>query len=435
MKSIHQMEREIPVLAQTQVLVVGSGPAGIAAAVAAARTGANTILAERYGCFGGALSIGQVESYNWYFNNQTYTSQGITSEIEQRMLRMNGTQRDDRGIGHFLNPEIYKLMTDEWIEEEKITPLLHVLAVDVIMEDSRVKGVVFESKSGRGAVLADVVVDATGDGDIAAFAGAQYQIGNTDRRDVLPVTMVFGVSGVDVKRFHSYVESHKEMITPETHGLKKIFLLAQQAGKWPYSREGGAWKTLTSSGDFTSLNITREFQIDGTDVWDLTRAEMNGRKQAMEAIAAMREFGTEMGFTNCTLRSFGFQIGVRETRRIGCEYSISRNDIMQQAVFPDSIGVFTRFIDGEVISHDDSRFQLPYRALIPTGLDQLLVAGRCIGAQSDAMQTIRMMVCCATTGQAAGTAAALAVCSGVAPRQLDLKLLQNQLIKDGVRLS
>ncbi len=435
MKTVTRQERKIPVIAETQVLVVGSGPAGIAAAVASARTGAKTILAERYGCFGGALSVGRVESYNWYFNDKTYTSCGITSEIEERMIAMGGTQHDDRGIGNFLNAEIYKIMLDQWVEEEGIIPLLHALAVDVVKEGNQVKGVVFESKSGCGAVLTDCVIDATGDGDVAAMAGAEFKIGGTDKRDVLPVTMVFGVSGVDVQTFQEYVAAHKEMITPETHGLKKVFYLAQKAGKWPYSCEGGAWKTLTSSGDFTSLNITREFRIDGTNVWDLTKAEISGRKQALVAIKAMREFGGEMGFTNCALRSFAYQIGIRETRRITCEYNITRTDIMNKAEFNDNIGVYTRFIDGEVISHDDSRFQLPYRMTIPVGIDNLLVAGRCAGCEKDAIQTIRMMVCCATTGQAAGTAAAMAAQKGIVPRTLEVGDLQDKLRKDRVILS
>lgn len=225
------------------------------------------------------------------------------------------------------------------------------------------------------------------------------------------------------------------MITPETHGLKKVFLLAQQAGKWPYSREGGAWKTLTPSGDFTSLNITREFGIDGTNVWDLTRAEISGRKQALQAIECMREFGAEMGLANCTLRSFGYQIGIRETRRILCEYNMTRADIMGKAEFEDNIGVYTRFIDGEVISHDDSRFQLPYRMIVPVKIDNLLVAGRCAGCEKDAVQTIRMMVCCAATGQAAGTAAALSSMQGIAPRDLSVSCLQEKLRADRMILA
>lgn len=226
MRKIHEAGRDIPVMAETDVLVVGSGPAGIAAAVAAARTGAKTMLAERYGCFGGALSIGQVESYNWYFTPQTYYAYGLSSEIEQRMIEMKGTQPDSRGIGHFFNAEIYKLMLDRWIEEESITPLLHSLAVGTVKERNEVRGVIFESKSGRAAVMAKCVVDATGDGDVAALAGAGYHIGNKEPCDVLPVTMVFGVGGVDVEMFTRYVEAHKEMTEPETHGLKKVFKMA-----------------------------------------------------------------------------------------------------------------------------------------------------------------------------------------------------------------
>lgn len=433
-KTVLQQSKEVPVIAETQVLVVGSGPAGIAAAVASARTGAKTILAERYGCFGGALTIGEVESYNWYFNEKTYTARGISQEIDERMEKMGGTQADERGIGNFLNPEVYKLMLDRWIEQEHITPLLHALAVDTLKERERVYGVVFESKSGRGAILADCVIDATGDGDVAALAGEGFSMGGTDERDVLPVTMVFGVSGVDVKCFRKYVQLHREMVKPETHGLKKIFLLAQQAGKWPYSREGGAWKTLTPSGDFTSLNITREFRINGVDVWDLTKAEIDGRRQAMQAVEVLREFGADQGFANCSLRSFAFQIGIRETRRIHCRYSISRSDILGQATFDDSIGVFTRFIDGEVISHDDSHFQIPYRTILPQHIRGLLVAGRCVGCEQNAIQTMRMMVCCATTGQAAGTAAGMAAQKGVLPDELDVKELQNQLISNGIKI-
>lgn len=432
MKTIHQPEREIPVIAQTQVLVVGSGPAGIAAAVASARCGAKTILAERYGCFGGALSIGQVESYTWYFNEKTYTAEGISKEINDRMVDMNAVQRDDRGIGYFIDPEAYKVMLDDWIQEEGITPLLHALAVDVVMDGNRILGVIFESKSGRGAVLADCIVDATGDGDIAYKTGAPYHQGGRDERDVLPVTMVFGISGVDVTRFRDYISRHKEMTDPETHGLKLIFLRAQQAGKWPYSREGGAWKTLTPSGDFTSMNITREFRIDGTNVWDLTGAEIRGRRQALEAVEAMRLFGQDMGFANCSLRSFAYQIGIRETRRIMGEYSICREEILNQQRFDDTIGVFTRFIDGEIIARDDSRFQIPYRVLIPRHVDGLLVAGRCVSCEQNAIQTMRMMVCCATTGQAAGTACALSALNHIVPRELPLAELQDTLKRSGM---
>ena len=308
MKTITCPSKEVPVIAETQVLVVGSGPAGISAAVASARCGAKTMLVERYGCFGGALSVGQVESYTWYFNKNTYTAQGISKEIEDRMIKIGGVQDDDRGCGHFLNPEKYKYMLDCWIQEEGITPLLHTLVVDVIMEGKTVKGVIVENKSGRGAILADRIVDATGDGDVAALAGAAYEKGENNNGKVLPVTMVFGVSGVDTKTFRDYIESHPEMTNPDTHGLKLPFRRAKADGKWPVERDGGAWKELTPTGEFTSLNLTLENGIDGTNVWDLTHAEIQGRQQVMWAVDVLRNYAKEMGFANCSLRSIAGQI-------------------------------------------------------------------------------------------------------------------------------
>ncbi len=431
-------ERRIPVIAETDVLVVGSGPAGIAAAVASARTGAQTMLAERYGCFGGALSVGQVESYTFYMNPRTVISGGIPKEIEDRMIEFAGVQDDYRGTGHFLNPEKYKYLLDCWINECGIRPLLHSLAVGVISEDGCVKGVVFESKSGCGAVLAKRVIDATGDGDIAAFAGADFKKGNDEDGSLQPVTMVFGVSGVDIDKFNNYIAAHSSLDYPATHGLRAPFILAAEDGEWPLERKGGAYKTVLPNGDITSFNLTLERGIDGTNVFDLTMAEIHGRWQVMRAIDVLRKYGKEIGFEGCWLRSIAGQIGIRETRRIIGEYSLSKKDVLEQAVFKDSVGVFTTFIDpfGTIINpKDDSFFQIPYRILLPKGLENLLVAGRCVSCEADAFGAVRMMVCCATTGQAAGTAAALSVREKKSFRQLKLETLQAQLKKDGVRLN
>ena len=434
MKTVVCASREVPVIAETQVLVVGSGPAGIAAAVAAARCGAQTMLVERYGCFGGALSVGQVESYTWYFNENTYTAEGISKEIDDRMVACGGTQHDDRGTGNFINPEKYKYMLDCWIAEEGIRPLLHAFVTDVVMEGNVLKGVIVESKSGRGAILADRIVDATGDGDVAARAGADFEQGKDNNGQVLPVTMVFGVSGVDTKMFRNYIESNPETTNPDTHGLKLPFRRAKQDGRWPVDRDGGAWKELTPNGEFTSLNLTLENGIDGTNVWDLTHAEIMGRQQVMWAVDVLRDYAKEMGFENCTLRSMAGQIGIRETRRIRGEYSVCRADVLGHAEFDDTIGVFTTFIDGEIVSKDDAHFQLPYRMILPKKLENLAVAGRCASCEDDAIQTVRMMVCCATTGQAAGTACALSIKEGVSLRNMDVSKLQAQLVSDGVKI-
>ena len=282
--------------------------------------------------------------------------------------------------------------------------------------------------------MADRIVDATGDGDVAALAGAAYEKGENNNGKVLPVTMVFGVSGVDTKTFRDYIESHPEMTNPDTHGLKLPFRRAKADGKWPVERDGGAWKELTPTGEFTSLNLTLENGIDGTNVGDLTHAEIQGRQQVMWAVDVLRNYAKEMGFANCSLRSIAGQIGIRETRRIQGGYSICRRDVLGHSEFDDSIGVYTTFIDGEVVSKDDAHFQLPYRMILPNGIENLSVAGRCASCDDDAIQTVRMMVCCATTGQAAGTASALSIKDDVVLRDLDIHTLQNQLVADGVRI-
>ncbi len=437
MKMIRLPATDVPVMAEMEVLVVGSGPAGISAAVASVRTGAKTMLMERYGCFGGALSVGQVESYTWYLNESTVIAGGIAKEIEDRMVAFGATQDDERGIGHFLNPEKYKVLLDRWIQECGITPMLHTYAVGAVVEDGVLRGVVVESKSGRGVILADRVIDATGDGDVAAFAGAAFEKGRNNDGKVQPVTMVFGVSGVDVQKFKEYVRTHPETTNPDSHGLKEPFIRAINDGKWPVPRQGGAWKTLTPTGDFTSLNLTLEYGIDATNVWDLTKAEFDGRQQVMWAVDVLREYGKEMGFENCWLRSMGGQIGIRESRRIVGDYALTKDDVLGKKHFEDSIGVFTSFLDGYgymIIAKDDGHFELPYRILIPKDIENLYVAGRCVSCEAEAIGATRMMVCCATTGQAAGTAAAMSIKDGVSVRDLDIKKLQDQLASDGVRL-
>ena len=180
--------------------------------------------------------------------------------------------------------------------------------------------------------------------------------------------------------------------------------------------------------------LTLENGIDGTNVWDLTHAEIQGRQQVMWAVDVLRNYAKEMGFANCSLRSIAGQIGIRETRRIQGGYSICRRDVLGHSEFDDSIGVYTTFIDGEVVSKDDAHFQLPYRMILPNGIENLSVAGRCASCDDDAIQTVRMMVCCATTGQAAGTASALSIKDDVVLRDLDIHTLQNQLVADGVRI-
>lgn len=434
MKTIRFATDNIPVIARVQVLVVGSGPAGVAAAVAASRTGAETMLAERYGCLGGALSVSMVQSYSFSVNRDPQVLSGIPLEIDQRVRAYGASQPDYRGSGVLIDPEMYKCMLDEWMDECGIRVILHSTACATLSDGNRIFGVVFHSKSGFFAIEADCIVDATGDGDIANQAGATFV--KREKTDLQPVTTVFGVSGVDMDAFQAHCKLHPSQDDPE-YGLRKIFRQATENGEWKVGRLGGAWKSVTEQGDIISLNILMNRGIDPTDVLDLTFAENSGRTQVMQAIRLMRKYGADIGFGNCFLRTIAPQLGLRESRKIKGKYFLTEKDVVEQRQFPDSVGKFLCFMDpfGDIVRPENGQtFTIPYGMLLPQEIEGLLVAGRCVSCDEMSYGAMRMMVCCAVTGQAAGTAAALSAKNGVTPQTLDIQMLRKKLEDDGVRL-
>jgi hypothetical protein len=308
-----------------------------------------------------------------------------------------------------------------------------------------VKGVITESKSGRQGILARCVIDATGDADLAAAAGAPYRKG--EKNELMPVTTSFGCSGVDVERFLEYVRANPSRLgdwANRTSGkeddlfstwIVEPFNRAKEAGEIPANAAVlGYWGGLTEAGEATNINVAHSFGIDPTDVWDLTRAEMDGRQKAIWALAALKKYTP--GFGRSRLRSFNSSLGTRESRKIIGEYVLTERDVKNQARFEDSIGIFPEFLDayGEVIMPTTGRyFQVPYRALLPQQVENLLVAGRCISADRVAFAATRQMMCCTVTGQGAGAAAAAATLDGVTCRQVDRERVQRILREQGVR--
>ena len=447
MKSIREPARTLPVMAETDVLVIGGGPGGMSAALAAARTGAETMLVERYGCFGGVITQSMIGTLAWYRSNAcTVDAGGIGVEFEQRAKAMGASL--SIFLYEVVDTEVFKFIADQMIQAAGIIPVLHCMTVDVIMEGSTIKGVVTESKSGRQAILAKRVIDATGDADIAYRAGVPCLMDPKNKLEEVSVN--FGCSGVDIDKFLNYTLSKPSSIADwgEDSGEKEsgefsTFLLepfkkAREAGEIPdtSTRVQSYWGNFTDAGEVTSLNAIHMPNIDPTDVRDLTKAEIEGRQYVMWAVEALKKYTP--GFEKARLRTMGASLGVRESRKIEGAYNITEDDVLHQAKFDDSIGIFPEFLDGNHIAVMPSTgryFQVPYGIILPQKVENLLVAGRCVAGDKVSHAATRQMMCCTVTGQGAGVAAAVSLKDNVPCSRVNIAEVQKVLKKQGVRIA
>jgi len=452
MKKVPEPARATEVILETDVLVVGSGPGGLAAALAAARAGARTALIDRNGCFGGNITQVGVEGFAWYRHERTVDCEGIGIEFENRAKAMGAAMPEPQSLSHALDAEMFKWVADVLVEEAGVRPMLHRLAVAPVVEHGAIRGVITENKAGREAILAGRVIDATGDADIATRAGAP--VFKTPKEKMMAVSVMFSMSGVNKQRFIDAVKADPQTYADwsgngewdyETTGkedklfspfLRKPFQKALDAGIIPpYLKTiAGTWGTVSDQGDLTYLNLVHVPEIDGTDPNDLTSGEMRGRREAIYALEALRRFMP--GCEGAKLRNFGMTLGIRDTRKIDALYNLTGDDVRQQARFDDAIGIFPEFIDGYgvlILPTTGRYWHVPYRALVPKGVGNLLVAGRCIGGDNISHASARNMMCCAVSGQGAGVAAAISLQRDEPFDRLDTGAVQKELARQGAR--
>lgn len=426
---------------QTDVLVVGGGPAGVAAAIAAASNGARTLLLEQRGYLGGMATVSLVPAFCPFTDKEKPVVRGIglalMEEMKRRCSESYLAMHRDRLDWVPIDAETLKVVYDEAVLGSGADVLFHSFVVDALPSDDgrSVRGVAVANKTGLSAIACRYVIDATGDADIAARAGAPFQKGG-EQGELQPGTMCYLLSGADKRRFDAYLEE-----SGDSGQAGKLVTLAQRNGDLPEGRKevsGFAW----ASNELVGVNFGHVFGIDGTKAEDLTRGAIEGRKNVQAQLRFLRKYVP--GFEGAHLVASAEQVGIRETRRIVGDYMLEAEDFLEMRSFPDDIARNAYFIDVHMATSKDRidirhlppgrSHGVPYRCLLPQGLDNVWVPGRAASADRVVQGSLRVMPNCFAMGQAAGTAAAIAGRTGASSREVDVGRLRERLVAQGAWL-
>jgi hypothetical protein len=440
---VREPARETPVFGEYEVVVLGGGPAGIAAAAAAAGAGRRTLLVERYGFLGGMGTAAGVTNFCGLHANVhgeiRRVVHGVADELLDRIDRLGGLNEPHVVLGltkaQAYDTAAYKCAADDLLGSRGAQLLFHALAAGAVLgQGGGIEALLVETRSGRRAVRGQVFIDCSGDGDLAAWAGAPFEVGDGAGNMLYP-TMMFRVNGVD----------------PDAAGeawrtIPERMAQAERAGRRRFLRKGAIVRPQRHPTEWrvnvTQLKNAAGRAVNGIDAGELSAAEAEGRRQALDYFGFLKD--EVPGFAESYIVEIAPQLGIRETRRVTGRHVLTGEEVISCASFPDNIGVngwpLEKHVAGDVewvwpdIPASRGYNQLPYRMLLPVGVPNLLVGGRCASMDHDAQSAARVSGACFVMGQAAGTAAHLALQSGREPSGIDVAALQAQLERDGAWL-
>lgn len=449
---------------KTDVAVIGGGPGGISAAIAAARQGANVVLVERLGFLGGGMASG-LPLLAFLDAQGRQVTGGIAQEIVDRLVEMGGSYGHRPCPFHnsttVINPFYTRILCFELMKENNIQTLLHCEVTGARVEDGKIKAVTVTGKGTNIEIEAKVFVDATGDGDVAYLSGARFKKGQEDTGIMQPPTLMFNIGGIEFEKFFNYIEEHPEELPYSSgldhirpgydakyfrespnhvfFGLNAMINRLRSEGKCPIDRDTVIYIRQPIE-DHVAINTVRILNFDGSDVFDLSRGEMEGHLQIIPIIKMLQD--NVPGFENCYLSSINATIGVRESRRIVGMKTLTKDDVIKGIIPKDTIGLGSYIIDihsGDGLETTivtlDEPYGIPYSCTVSADIDGLMLSGRCISVDAVAFGSTRVMPTLMAVGEGVGVGAALAVKNKISPANVDTNEIRDILKDNGAILS